>query len=142
MQPEVEVMLVESYFDWGGCKRTRKKHFFIFRILVPTLLLRDGVCTDDSKRQWRGRVYGAAAISFHWLGNGCDGCSRGYHLHVGFRDGTAQQRKVSLRDSRSEVFPRTRMTKRSCAYDCGREPVSVGAFPSFFFLLLSPRIVP
>ena len=32
---------------------------------------------------------------------------------------------------RSEGFPRTRITKRSCACDCGRGPVSVGAF---FFL--------
>ena len=29
-------------------------------------------------------------------------------------------------------FPRTRITKSSCACDCGREPVYVGAF---FFLL-------
>ena len=33
----------------------------------------------------------------------------------------------------NEGFPRTRITKRSCACDCGRGPVSVGAF----FLLLS-----
>ena len=39
------------------------------------------------------------------------------------------------KDHRSEGFPRTRTTKRSCACDCGRGPVSVGAF--FFFLLLS-----
>ena len=37
-------------------------------------------------------------------------------------------------DYRSEVFPRMRITKRSCACDCGRRPVSVGAF---FFLLLT-----
>ena len=36
---------------------------------------------------------------------------------------------------RSEGFPRTRMTKRSCACNCGRGPVSVDAF--FFLLLLS-----
>ena len=38
---------------------------------------------------------------------------------------------------RSEGFPRTRITKRSCACDCGRGRVSVGAFffLSFFFLL-------
>ena len=34
---------------------------------------------------------------------------------------------------RSEGFPRTRITKSSCACDCGRKPDSVGAF--FFFLL-------
>ena len=35
----------------------------------------------------------------------------------------------------SEGFPRTRITKSSCACDCGRGPVSVGAFflSSFFF---------
>ena len=38
------------------------------------------------------------------------------------------------RQYRSEGFPRTRVTKRSCACDCGRGPVSVGAF---FFILLS-----
>ena len=38
-----------------------------------------------------------------------------------------------FRVHRSEVFPRTRKTKRSCACDCGRGPVSVG---SFFLLLL------
>ena len=43
---------------------------------------------------------------------------------------------------RSEGFPRTRITKRSCACDCGRGPVSIGAFffflsSSFFFLLSS-----
>ena len=45
-------------------------------------------------------------------------------------------------DDRSEGFPRTRLTKRSCACDCEREPASVGAFfflSSFFlsFFLLS-----
>ena len=43
---------------------------------------------------------------------------------------------------RSEGFPRTRITKRSCACDCGRGPVSVGAFfRSFvrsFFLSFVP----
>ena len=43
--------------------------------------------------------------------------------------------------NRSEGFPRTRKTKSSCACDCGRGPVSVGAFffllSSFFFLLSS-----
>ena len=38
---------------------------------------------------------------------------------------------------RSEGFPRTRITKRSCACDCGRGPVSVGAFFLSFFLFLS-----
>ena len=40
---------------------------------------------------------------------------------------------------RSEGFPRTRITKSSCACDCGR-----GLLSSFFLLclLLSPRIVP
>ena len=41
---------------------------------------------------------------------------------------------------RSEWFPRTRKTKRSCACDCGRRPVSVGAFffsLAFFFRSLS-----
>ena len=33
--------------------------------------------------------------------------------------------------NRSEGVPRTRITKSSCACDCGRGPVSVGAF---FFL--------
>ena len=41
---------------------------------------------------------------------------------------------VGANHCRSEGFPRTRLTKRSCACDCGRGPVSVGAF---FFLLLS-----
>ena len=44
---------------------------------------------------------------------------------------------------RSEGFPRTRITKSSCACDCGRGPVSVGAFfflLSFFFLLLSSSL--
>ena len=36
---------------------------------------------------------------------------------------------------RSEGFPRTRITKSSCACDCGGGPVSVGAF--FVLLLLS-----
>ena len=51
-------------------------------------------------------------------------------------------------NSRSEGFPRTRMTKSSCACDSGRGLVSVGAFffllSSFFlsFFFLSPRIVP
>ena len=44
---------------------------------------------------------------------------------------------------RSEIFPRTRLTKKSCTYDCGMRPVSVDAF---FFLLsslfFSYRIVP
>ena len=35
---------------------------------------------------------------------------------------------------RSKGFPRTRITKRSCAVECGRGPVSVGAF---FFLSFS-----
>ena len=43
---------------------------------------------------------------------------------------------------RTEGLPRTRITKKSCACDCGRGPVSVGAFffllsSSFFFLLSS-----
>ena len=45
-----------------------------------------------------------------------------------------------VREDRSEGFPRTRITKRSCACDCGRGPVSVGAFFlsfSFFFFLFS-----
>ena len=43
--------------------------------------------------------------------------------------------KRSLYPRRSEGFPRTRKTKSSCACDCGRGPVSVGAFllSSFFF---------
>ena len=38
---------------------------------------------------------------------------------------------------RSEGFPRTRITKRSCACDCGRGPVSVGACILSFSLSLS-----
>ena len=34
-------------------------------------------------------------------------------------------------------FPRTRITKRSCACDCGRGPVSVGAFFLRSFLFFS-----
>ena len=53
----------------------------------------------------------------------------------------------SISDDRSEGFPRTRITKSSCACDCGRGPVSVGAFFFLFFIFfilifLSPRIVP
>ena len=46
--------------------------------------------------------------------------------------------------ARSEGVPRTRITESFCACDCGRVPVSVSAFffLPFFFLLLSPRIVP
>ena len=51
-----------------------------------------------------------------------------------------------LEAGRSEGFPRTRITKRSCACDCRRGLVSVGAlffsFFCFFFLLLPLRIVP
>ena len=53
-----------------------------------------------------------------------------------------------VRIHRSEGSPRTRMTKSSFACDCGKGPVSVGAFfflrlsLSSFFFLLSPRIVP
>ena len=42
-----------------------------------------------------------------------------------------------LSSSLTEGFPRTRKTKRSCACDCGRGPVSVGAFFLSSFLLLS-----
>ena len=38
---------------------------------------------------------------------------------------------------RSEGFPRTRIRKSSCACDCGRGPLTVGAFFFFFFLLSS-----
>ena len=42
---------------------------------------------------------------------------------------------VDIKKNRSEWVPRTRITKRSCACDCGRGPVSAGAFfRSFFFL--------
>ena len=37
---------------------------------------------------------------------------------------------------RSEWFPRTRFTKRSCACDCGRGPVSFGALFFLFFSFL------
>ena len=44
----------------------------------------------------------------------------------------------ALSANRSEGFPRTRITKKSCACDCGRGNVSVGAFfflSSFSFFL-------
>ena len=44
------------------------------------------------------------------------------------------KRQLDQGSCRSDGFPRTRMTKSSCACDGGMEPVSVG---TFFFLLLS-----
>ena len=45
--------------------------------------------------------------------------------------------KFVINDDRSEGFPRTRITKRSCACDCRRWPVSVGAFFFLSFLFFS-----
>ena len=41
---------------------------------------------------------------------------------------------------RSDGFPRTRISKRSCACDCGRGPVSVGALFFLSFFLLSSSV--
>ena len=43
------------------------------------------------------------------------------------------EENASLSNSRSEGVPRTRLTKRSCACDCGKGNVFVGAFFLSFF---------